>query len=165
MPPSRIFLGAFLLMTTGCHLGGAVRATPEAADAVLDDFHAAASEADGERYFAHFAEDGVFLGTDASERWTVAEFRAYAEPFFAQGRGWTYHSRDRHLDFTADGTHAWFDEKLDNEKYGEVRGSGVLRAVNGVWKVVQYNLSFTVPNDVAADVVARIREFQGDSGR
>src|SRR5688572_25567219 len=56
----------------------------------LDDFHDAAGRADEQRYFAHFAPEGVFLGTDGSERWDVAAFRAYAHPHFAAGRGWTY---------------------------------------------------------------------------
>src|SRR5688572_14940434 len=47
---------------------------------VLDDFHAAAAASDLDRYFGHFAARGVFLGTDASERWDVAAFRAYAAP-------------------------------------------------------------------------------------
>ena len=58
--------------------------------AVLDDFHAAASEADGERYFGHFAESAVFLGTDSTERWTLQEFRAYGQARFDEGTGWTY---------------------------------------------------------------------------
>jgi hypothetical protein len=37
-----------------------------------------------------FAPDGIFIGTDATERWTVAEFKAYAKPHFDKGRGWTY---------------------------------------------------------------------------
>ncbi len=60
-----------------------------AVEVVLDDFHRAASEADGEAYFGLFAAEGVFLGTDATERWTVDEFRAYAKPHFDRGRGWT----------------------------------------------------------------------------
>src|SRR5580692_1603200 len=48
--------------------------------AVLDDCHDAAANADEARYFGHFAPEGVFLGTDASERWDVAAFRAYAHP-------------------------------------------------------------------------------------
>src|SRR5438067_6674996 len=35
---------------------------------VLDDWHDAASKADEERYFGHFANGAVFLGTDATER-------------------------------------------------------------------------------------------------
>ena len=54
--------------------------------AVLDDFHAAAADADEERYFGHLAASGVFLGTDATERWTKEQFRAYAHPHFAKGK-------------------------------------------------------------------------------
>ena len=38
----------------------------KAVAAVLDDWHAAAAVADEARYFAHFAPDSVFLGTDAT---------------------------------------------------------------------------------------------------
>ena len=47
---------------------------------ILDGFHEAASKADGERYFGFFASDAIFLGTDVTERWTVDEFRTFAEP-------------------------------------------------------------------------------------
>ncbi len=124
--------------------------------AVLDDFHRAAAAADEARYFAHFDPNGVFLGTDAGERWSVAEFRVYAHARFATGKGWTYRPRDRHVSFTPEGV-AYFDELLDNEKYGVCRGSGVLRKVNGVWRIAQYNLAFAVPNDSAAEVVRVIR--------
>ena len=129
-------------------------------DHVLDDFHRAASEADGERYFAHFAPGGVFLGTDSSERWTVGEFQAYAEPFFEQGRGWTYVPRDRHIAFNERGDVAWFDELLDSDKYGEARGSGVLVKSDGHWKIAHYSLSFPIPNDVALEVVGIIDEHR-----
>ncbi|MHC4491346.1 MAG: nuclear transport factor 2 family protein [Planctomycetota bacterium] len=122
---------------------------------VLDSFHDAAAGADEERYFAHFAPEGVFLGTDARERWTVEEFRAYAHPHFANGDGWTYRPRDRHIEVFGD--IARFDELLDHESYGELRGSGVLRRIDGQWKIAQYNLAFTVPNEKARDVVDRIR--------
>jgi hypothetical protein len=136
----------------------ASQSSPEVADiaAVLDDFHRAAAAADEARYFAHFDPDGVFLGTDAGERWSVAEFRVYAHARFAKGKGWTYRPRDRHVTLTAEGI-AYFDELLDNDKYGVCRGSGVLRRVNGMWRIAQYNLSFTVPNDAATEVVRVIR--------
>lgn len=124
-------------------------------ETVLDDFHDAAARADEPRYFGHFAADGVFLGTDQTERWTVAEFRAYAHPHFAKDRGWTYVPKVRHMG--RDGGYAWFDEVLENEAYGFVRGSGLLRQTPEGWKIVQYNLTFLVPNDAAEDVVARIR--------
>ena len=63
-----------LLMTivlTGAAPGGlSVAGSEEAIAMVLDDWHAAAAAADEDRYFAHFAPDAIFLGTDASERWT-----------------------------------------------------------------------------------------------
>ena len=125
--------------------------------ATLDDFHLAAAEADGDRYFAHFAPSGVFVGTDASERWTVDEFRAYAEPHFAQGKGWSYTATERHVSLHPDGGTAWFDERLMNDAYGETRGSGVLRRIDGTWRIEQYVLSFPIPNQVAKDVVEIVR--------
>lgn len=130
--------------------------------AVLDDLHAAASEADGDRYFAHFAPDAVFLGTDATERWSIPEFRDYAAPYFGRGQGWTYVATERHVGLAADGKTAWFDERLASQKYGEVRGSGALRKIGDVWKIAQYNLAFPVPNDLAEDLVERIKEMERD---
>ena len=123
---------------------------------ILDDFHDAASQADFDRYFGHFSRDGVFLGTDGTERWTVAEFKAYARPFFEPGGGWTYSPRNRHVSFTPDGRAAFFDEMLDNDGLGEARGSGVVVREDGIWKVAQYNLSIPIPNALAARVVALI---------
>lgn len=127
-----------------------------AARATLDAFHAAASEADEDRYFELFAPQGVFLGTDGTERWTVDEFRAYAHPHFEKGTGWTYLPGERHVRLAPDGQVAWFDEALTHAKYGELRGTGVLRAIDGQWRVEQYNLTFTVPNDRAKAVVSLI---------
>ena len=44
---------------------------------VLDAFHTTASKADEEAYFALLAPNAVFLGTDATERWDKAAFRAF----------------------------------------------------------------------------------------
>jgi hypothetical protein len=128
-----------------------------AVELALDDFHAAASEADGTRYFAHLADGAVFLGTDGSERWDVAAFQAYAEPYFGAGKGWTFLPIERHVFLSSREDVAWFDERLDNEKYGECRGSGVLVRHGETWRIAQYNLTFVVPNDVAPRVVELIR--------
>jgi ketosteroid isomerase-like protein len=114
--------------------------------AVLDDFHDAAASSDEARYFAHFTDDGVFLGTDATERWDVTAFRAYAHPHFEAGRGWVMHATDREI--VVRGDVAWFDEALDTRNLGPARGSGVLeRGADGTWRVAQYNLTITVPNE------------------
>lgn len=128
---------------------------------VLDSLHDAAAKADEERYFALFAPEGIFLGTDDSERWTLEQFRAYAHPHFSQGRGWTYTVAERNVAFTRDGRSAYFDEKLDNAKWGRCRGSGVLiLESNGSWRIAQYNLTVPVPNDLLPEIAGRIREFE-----
>jgi ketosteroid isomerase-like protein len=116
---------------------------------VLDGFHQAASKCDLDGYFRHFSARGVFLGTDATEHWTREEFRAFCAPYFARGQGWTYTPTTRSVDFSSAGDVAWFDELLHNEKYGEVRGSGVLVRRAGAWWIEQYVMSFTVPNELA----------------
>jgi len=124
---------------------------------VLDAFHSAAAAADEERYFAQLAPDAVFLGTDATERWTVQQFREYVHPHFSAGRGWSYEAVERHVMLSADETLAWFDENLRNAKYGVVRGTGVLRRGEAGWRIAHYSLTFLVPNEAAAAVVAVIR--------
>ncbi len=111
----------------------------------LDDFHHAAAHADEERYFAHFAPDAVFLGTDASERWDVAGFRAYAHPYFARKQAWSFRPANRRIAMRGDV--AWFEEDLETENLGPARGSGVLVRSGGRWLIEQYVLSITVPND------------------
>ena len=133
----------------------------ERATAVLDTLHRAAAQADGPVYFDLFAPDAIYYGTDPTERWTKQEFQAFAEPYFSRGRGWSYTSTERHVYLSSGGDVAWFDERLWNESYGETRGTGVLirRGPPGTpWHIVQYNLSFPVPNSLAADLVERIRQ-------
>ena len=142
--------------------GPQVASPPPAAEAevasTLDAFHAAAARADEAAYFDLIAPQGVFLGTDAGERWEKEAFRAFARPHFSQGKGWTFVPRDRHVALTVGGTIAWFDELLDSASYGECRGTGVLEKADGRWRILQYHLTIPVPNDLAKEVVARIRE-------
>lgn len=130
--------------------------------AAIDALHAAASRANGPAYFALFTPDARFIGTDASERWSLTEFRAYAEPYFARGRGWTYTPVERTVTLAPVQCLcvAWFDEVLDSESYGVTRGSGVLRKTRDGWKIEQYVLSFAVPNARADAVVEAIREVE-----
>ena len=123
--------------------------------AVLDFWHAAAARADEKAYFSAFHPDAVFLGTDGTERWTLAAFRTYAAPFFAKGRAWTLKPRDRRLSFSPDGAVAWFDETVDSPKYGAGRGTGVLLKVADIWKIVQYSYSVPIPNE-RLDAVLRL---------
>lgn len=114
---------------------------------VLDDFHDAAAKADENRYFGHFTEEAIFLGTDATERWTKAEFQTWSKPFFKRGKAWSFHKVRRAIHVDGAGAIAWFDEDLTTDGLGPSRGSGVLVAKDGTWLIAQYNLAITVPND------------------
>lgn len=131
---------------------------------MLDDFHDAAAKADAGRYFAHFADNAVFLGTDPAERWTLTEFRAWADPYFKRDSAWTYHAVERHVDVSKGGDVGWFDEVVRNEKYGDLRGTGVVLLEDGRWKVAQYNLTFLVPNE-SADAVLKVINDKHATGR
>ncbi len=113
--------------------------------AVLDDWHQAAARADEARYFGHLHDQAVFLGTDASERWSKAAFRSYAHPHFAAGKAWRFEAVRRAI--TIEGDVAWFDEDLATGNLGPARGSGVLRRHGGRWQIAHYNLALTVPNE------------------
>jgi hypothetical protein len=133
---------------------GGARGDRAAIDRVLDDWHDAAAHADEARYFDHIAPGGIFLGTDVTERWEKEAFRAYAHPHFAGGKAWSFKAVDRHVTFAPDGATAWFDERLDTEKLGTARGSGlVVRSASG-WQIAQYDLSIPIPNERFAEVHA-----------
>ena len=95
----------------------------EAVGNVLDALHTNASNADFDSYFGLYDDNAVFIGTDASEVWSLTTFMAYAKPHFDKGSGWTYTPRDRHIYFSPDKKVAWFDELLDNENLSIVSGS------------------------------------------
>jgi ketosteroid isomerase-like protein len=140
------------MLSLGLHAHANTSPVPDI-EAVIDGFHHAAAVADERAYFQALTDDAVFIGTDASERWTRDAFRAWAAPHFERDSAWIYHPAERHVQVAADGKTAWFDEKLKHKKYGETRGSGVLVRTKKSWKIAQYVLSFPIPNDVAADVV------------
>lgn len=121
-------------------------------NAMLDSFNAAAARADFNTYFNFYTDDAIFTGTDATERWGKKEFMNYAKPYFDKGRAWSFTSLGRHIYFDKTGSLAWFDELL-NTQMKICRGSGVLVKQGNNWKVQQYILSATVPNDIMNDVI------------
>ena len=133
-----------------------------AIDSTLNQFHRAASKADGKAYFDLMTGDAIYIGTDAGERWTLKQFRDFAMPYFSKGRGWTYIPRERHITLTDNPCRciAWFDELLDSESYGTSRGTGVLVKRHGKWKIAQYALTFPIPNDLAKGMTAEIKAFE-----
>ncbi|MFC3161487.1 SnoaL-like domain-containing protein [Chryseobacterium arachidis] len=120
---------------------------------MLDGFNVAAAKADFTTYFNYFADESTFIGTDATEVWDKKQFMVWAKPYFDKKKTWNFTSLKRNIYFSKDGKLAWFDELLDTQMK-ICRGSGVVEKINGQWKVKQYVLSVTVPNDVVDKVVA-----------
>ena len=126
---------------------------------VLDNLHKYASEANGEKYFQLFSDQAVFHGTDLNERWSIDEFKKYAQNRFDSGTGWSYKSLERNIFINSSNTTAWFDEILINEKYGKFRGTGVLSKIDDMWKIDQYNLLFPIPNDLLLKYTKEVKEY------
>lgn len=127
--------------------------------AVLDRLNQASSTADEATYWSLFTPDARYVGTDATEHWDMAAFKAFAEPWFQRDTAWSFPATERFITIADIDCRciAWFEEKLSSAHYGETRGSGVMRKTDDGWKIEQYVLSFAVPNDRSDAVVAVIR--------
>jgi hypothetical protein len=123
----------------------------------LNDWHAAAARADMQAYFDKIDEEGVYIGTDATEHWTKKAFYDWSKPYFDKGKAWSFNAIERNIAFSKDHSLAWFDEKLE-ASYGMLRGSGVLKLRNGEWKIMQYVLSLPVPNEKFKEILGVISE-------
>jgi hypothetical protein len=121
----------------------------------IDNWHAAAADANGDLFFGSIDENGIYIGTDATERWTKAEFQTFAKPFFDRKQAWDFKPYDRQIHISADGNLAWFSELL-RTWMGVCRGSGILVRTSNGWKIAQYHLSVTVPNEIIGDFIKLI---------
>lgn len=119
---------------------------------VLDNWHKAAAEANFANYFDVIAEDGIFIGTDATENWNKDQFIAFSKPYFDKGKAWNFKALERNIYFSNDGQLIWFDELLKTQMK-ICRGSGVLIKTIKGWKIKHYVLSMTIPNENVDEVV------------
>lgn len=118
---------------------------------LLDEWHLAATNANGTAFFGFMDSDCIYIGTDALERWTKDEFVKFAKPYFDKGKAWDFKPVERKFYFSKNKKIAWFNETL-NTWMGVCRSSGVLEKSAGNWKLKHYHLSVTVPNE-------KIKEF------
>ncbi|MBL7856962.1 MAG: nuclear transport factor 2 family protein [Cyclobacteriaceae bacterium] len=125
----------------------------------IDNWHLAAARADATIFFESLAENSVYIGTDASERWTKTEFLAFAKPYFDKGKAWDFKPYDRDLHVTKDAKTAWFSELLTTWM-GVCRGSGILIKTKSGWRIEQYHLSVTVPNEIINNFIALVKVSQ-----
>ena len=139
------------IKTTHPYRATSPEATKDSINKNLDAWHQAAANADFDSYFGYMAEDGVYIGTDASENWQNKDFRNFAKPYFDKGKAWDFKVLDRNVYVSDVDKFAWFDELLDTQM-GVCRGSGVMKKIDGKWKIKHYVLSVTVPNDQLSEV-------------
>lgn len=119
---------------------------PKALDQLMDEWHRAAATADEEVFFGSMTKDGIYLGTDPSERWLRDELRQLAQKAFEREVAWAFTPKDRQWYFNGSKDVAWFEELLDTWM-GTCRGSGVVVKTPEGWKIKHYNLAVTIANE------------------
>lgn len=154
--PGRIVTGLLLILSVACTSMTTENPAPDALlteviDSLITNWHHMAATSEHDAYIGLMSEDGVYLGTDATEYWTTRQFSQWSKPYFDQKKGWNLESIQRHIYLGKHRETAWFDELLDTGM-GLCRGSGVLQKVNGQWKICQYVLSQTIPNELTKQV-------------
>jgi SnoaL-like domain len=129
--------------------------------AMLDSFNVAAANAEYDRYFQFFTADATYIGTDATENWTKQAYLTWAKPYFDKKKTWNFKALQRNIYFGSNPDIAWFDELLQTQMK-ICRGSGVVVRQGNEWKVQQYVLSMTVPNE-HTDAVVKVKAAVEDS--
>jgi beta-lactamase class D len=155
--PARFCSSAFILAVILCAAGSYAQPASDSAvqqiNRFLDQWHRDAAQANHAAYIGAMTEDGVYIGTDATERWTTAEFSAWSKPWFDRKKTWNFKAISRNIHAEPKAGVAWFDELLITQM-GLCRGSGVLQQKDGQWKIAHYVLSATVPNELTHQVTA-----------
>ena len=128
-------------------------------DTFLDNWHLAAANANSSGFFDKISDDGIYIGTDATERWSKEEFISFGKPYFDRGSAWDFKPYDRKIVTDESGDIVWFSELLTTWM-GICRGSGILKKSQGEWKIEQYHLSVTVPNGVIKGFISLIEDYE-----
>ena len=113
----------------------------------IDAWHNAAANANYDAYFNFIADQGIFIGTDVSERWSKKEFSDFSKPYFDKGKAWSFTAEERTIRLNDKKNIAWFDEILDTWM-GDCRSTGVLSVHKGKWQLEHYQLSVTIDNEL-----------------
>lgn len=111
----------------------------------IDTWHELAAKAD-KQFFDFMTSNAIYIGTDATERWTKQEFVKFAMPYFDRGKAWSFKAIERNIYLSTDEKTGWFEELLDTWM-GECRASGVLEKTDKGWLLSHYQLSIAVPNE------------------
>ncbi|MDH7447377.1 nuclear transport factor 2 family protein [Aquimarina sp. 2201CG14-23] len=133
----------------------------EEVNKIMEQWHKAAADASFDQYFNLMTEDAIFIGTDATENWSLSEFKAFSKPYFDKGKAWSFSTLERNIFVQSETNLAWFDELLDTQM-GICRGSGVLEKTTEGWKVKHYVLSIAIPNENVKEITGLKKVFDTD---
>ena len=135
-----------------------VEATKERLNKFLDEWHDDAANS-RPAYFDKIAPEGIYIGTDKTERWNRNDFRTWAAEYFAKLSAWAFKALHRNVIIAADGRVAWFDEQLSSGM-GVLQASGVLNIAGAVPEILHYQLSLTIPNGLVGEVTKLIQSAE-----
>lgn len=123
-------------------------------DSFIEEWHKNAANADT-AYFSKIGEEGIYIGTDATEYWTKSEFVNWSRTYFENGKAWSFSTIERNI--YIEGNVAWFDELL-NTGMGVCRASGVIKIDDDDYRIVHYHLSIAIPNEHVGEIKGIIGE-------
>ncbi|MDO5509851.1 MAG: nuclear transport factor 2 family protein [Weeksellaceae bacterium] len=152
-----IILLLTLLTIASCSVQQSREHDEKRINALLNAWHQAAAEADENTFFNTFTQDGIYIGTDATELWTAPQLANWSAQYFERESAWDFKPYDRNIYFSHKGDIAWFDELLETWM-GTCRASGVLEKQGKVWRLKHYHLAIAVPNEVVEDYLRLIRK-------
>ena len=127
-------------------------------NAFVNEWHDDAAHA-RPAFFDKIASDGIYIGTDKTERWAREAFREWARPAFARPVAWAFTPLHRNVQFSPDRRFIWFDEQV-RSSMGILQASGVMRPATDSFEIVHYQLSIAVPNDAIPQVTGAIKAFE-----
>lgn len=129
----------------------------ESINQFMDNWHKAAATANEDLFFGSMTKDGIYLGTDKTEKWTRDEMAKWANEYFQKESAWSFTATERDIYFSEDGNTAWLNEKLDTWM-GVCKGTAVLVLKPEGWKIALYDLSVTIDNNKIDQFLELIKE-------
>lgn len=123
----------------------------------MDQWHLAAAKADAEGFFGSMAVEGVYIGTDKTERWLRDELRDWSAAAFERESAWTFVSQERNWQILEEKELAICDELLQTWM-GPCRATAVLEKRKNTWQIIHYQLSVTIDNDKIEDFKQLVSE-------
>ncbi|MFZ6745874.1 nuclear transport factor 2 family protein [Undibacterium sp. JH2W] len=150
-------LAALAMQATQAHAGDDVAAVASKVAQFIDEWHDDAAHA-RLQYFDKMAKDGIYIGTDKTERWSRDEFKIWARRFFERPSAWAFTSFNRHINMSDDRQWIWFDEQLQTQM-GICQATGVIRQTAQGFEIKHYQLSLTVPNELTDYLAAGVKKL------